>query len=221
MTARITRSEAWVTLLGAAEPGAHLIEDALRRAPYLVAADGAASYALAAGHVPDQVIGDLDSLSDAARAAVPHNRITHVPEQDTPDFEKCLGRIDAPLVLATGFTGGRLDHTLAVLSTLVRQTHAPCLIFDETDVIFAAPPKLRIELEPGTRVSLFPMTRVTGRSEGLFWPIAGLDFAPDGQIGTSNQATGPIELTFYMPGMVVIVPRSALDLVLAALRPPD
>lgn len=211
----------WVTLLGGADPSPDCIATALRHAPMMVAADGAANHAISAGYVPDRVVGDLDSLSDDARARIPADRIEHVGEQDTTDFEKCLTRIDAPLVLATGVTGRRLDHALAVLNTLVRHQTRPCIVFDDHDVIFAAPPKIRLDLEAGTRVSLFPLARVTGRSEGLYWPINGLDFSPDSQIGTSNRATGPVDLTFHIPGMLIILPRAALDVSLRALAPAD
>ena len=58
---------------------------------------------------------------------------------------------------------------------------------------------------------------MTGRSQGLRWPIDGLDFAPSGRIGTSNEVTGPVVLVFDGPGMLVITPREALEQVSAAL----
>ena len=57
--------------------------------------------------IPSAVIGDLDSLSDAARAAFA-NLLHHIPEQDTVDFEKALTNVSAPLIYALGFAGGRL-----------------------------------------------------------------------------------------------------------------
>jgi thiamine pyrophosphokinase len=78
------------------------------------------------------------------------------------------------------------------------------------------PPRLAIDLPPGTRVSLFPMAPVTGRSEGLRWPIAGIPFAPAGRIGTSNEATGPVRLAMDGPGMIAVLPARALDALLAA-----
>jgi thiamine pyrophosphokinase len=72
-------------------------------------------------------------------------------------------------------------------------------------------------MRSGDRFSLFPMAGVTGRSEGLKWPIAGLQFAPDARGGTSNQALGPVRLQMDGPGMLVIVPRARLDVALAGL----
>jgi thiamine pyrophosphokinase len=65
---------------------------------------------------------------------------------------------------------------------------------------------------------LFPMARVTGRSTGLEWPIAGLIFAPDGVIGTSNRVVARrVTLEFDAPGMLVILPRRRLDAAIRAL----
>ena len=81
---------------------------------------GGRARALAAGIVPQAVIGDLDSISEAGRAAIPPGRLHRVAEQETTDFEKALRHIAAPFVLGVGFAGTRIDHLLAALTTLVR-----------------------------------------------------------------------------------------------------
>jgi len=76
-----------------------------------------------------------------------------------------------------------------------------------------------LELSPGEVFSLFPMAPVRGTSTGLEWPIAGLDFAPAGRIGTSNRvAASRVELSFDAPGMLVILPRRRLDAAIRAIR---
>lgn len=217
MSADIVQSYNPVTLLGAGEVAADDLHAALALAPVLVAADGGANIAQDHGLMPDRVIGDLDSIRPALRAALPPERVLHVPEQDTTDFEKCLMRIDAPFILGVGFTGARVDHLLAVWNALVRHPRRRCLILGPEDVAFAAPRHLRLDLAPGTRVSLFPMARVGGTSLGLRWPIDGLNLAPDGRVGTSNVATGPVDLRFHDDGMLVIVPRDALTAAIAAV----
>ena len=70
----------------------------------------------------------------------------------------------------------------------------------------------------GTRLSLFPMAPVTGRSTGLRWPVDGIGLAPNGHVGTSNQALGgPVTLSFDGPGMLVILPLVALGQVVRIL----
>lgn len=212
----VLHSRVGVTLIGggALQPGD--LELALGHAPCLVAADGGADAALALGHMPVRAIGDLDSISDAARAALGPDRLLHVAEQDSTDFTKALTRIEAPFVIATGFSGRRLDHTLAALNVMVRHRHLPCIMLTAEDVAFAVPPQLDLPLAPGTRVSLFPMGPAQGRSTGLLWPIEGIAFAPDGPIGTSNAALGPVTLAVTGP-VIGLLPRDCLDLALAAL----
>ncbi|MFY0634883.1 MAG: thiamine diphosphokinase [Vannielia sp.] len=215
MAALLIDSPDIITLLGGGEVNEACLDAALIHAPRVVAADGGADAALAHGLRPEAVIGDFDSLSPAARAALAPETLHHVAEQDSTDFEKVLQRVRAPMLLAVGFLGRRLDHQLAALTTLVRHHHQPCLLLGADDIAFAAPPDIALDLPAGTRLSLYPLAEVTGRSEGLEWPIDGLAFAPAGRIGTSNRTTGPLRLSFDAPGMVVITPPEALDALLA------
>lgn len=214
----IVQSTMPVTLVGGGELAAQDLGAALVRAPFMVAADGGANVAVEAGFVPDAVIGDMDSVRPEVLAAIPPERVHLIAEQETTDFEKCLSRIAAPYVLGLGFTGARVDHLLAVWNALVRHVARRCLILGPRDVAFAAPRELHLDLASGTRLSLFPMRGLTARGEGLAWPVEGLDFDPAGRVGTSNQATGPVRLCFSDEGMLVILPRSALDAAIAALR---
>ncbi|WBU65401.1 thiamine diphosphokinase [Paracoccus aerodenitrificans] len=207
------------TLIGGGKVTSDDLETALARAPVLVAADGGADAAIALGRVPDLAIGDFDSISEPARAALGPSRLLHIAEQDSTDFAKALGHIKARFVLAIGFSGRRLDHTLAALNVMIRHREPPCLMLAAEDIAFLTPPELSLPLSPGTRVSLFPLGPSRGRSQGLRWPIDGLEFSPGGRVGTSNEATGPVHLTMEGP-MLTMLPREALDLALAALTAP-
>ncbi len=213
----IFRSDAPVTLVGGGPCPAALLRRTQRTAPGLVAADGGARACLRAGLMPDAVIGDFDSLRPEDRAAIPEGRLHPIAEQDTTDFDKALRSIAAPLVLALGFTGARLDHGLAVMNALVRSPQ-PCIVIGPRDVAFHLPRPVTLRLRAGDRISLFPMARVTGRSTGLHWPIDGLDLSPDGPIATSNRATGPAAVTPDGPGLIAILPRPRLPAAIAALR---
>lgn len=222
MKPALLQSPDGVTLVGGGPVSTRDLRLSLRRAPGLAAADSGADRLLAAGLMPEAVIGDLDSLSPAGRARIPPDRLHLIPEQATTDFDKALRSIEAPFVLALGFTGARIDHGLAVLNTLVRLRTRPCILVGPKDVTLAAPPgRLRLQMTPGETLSLFPFAAVTGRSTGLEWPIDGLDFAPDGFIGTSNRVSAPeVTLEFDAPGMVVILPRRRLDAAIRAIRRP-
>lgn len=207
-----------VTLIGAGPVNKGILADAVRIAPYLVAADGGAELAQKYGKTPKKVIGDLDSVDRAILAKFPAGTVHRIDEQESTDFDKCLRNISAPLVVGVGFIGGRADHQLAALHSLVRHSDRSCVLLGPEDVVFHARAKQTLELEPGTRVSLFPLARVSGRSAGLKWPINGLEFEPGQKIGTSNRSTvGQVVLEVDGPGMLVIVPRAAFARVVGAL----
>jgi thiamine pyrophosphokinase len=216
---RIVETPLGVTLIGGAPTTAATLSRALSQAPILVAADGGADRALAHGLMPEAVIGDIDSLDPASRARIGAHRIHRIVEQDSTDFDKCLRSIAAPFVIAAGFSGGRTDHHLAALNGLVRRPVPPCILLDENDLCLNLPARLVLDLPAGTRLSLFPMAPVGGRSRGLAWPIDGIDFAPWARIGTSNAATGgEVVLEIDAPGMLLILPAGHLPAAIAALR---
>ncbi|WP_353471387.1 thiamine diphosphokinase [Salipiger sp. H15] len=211
MNSGLIRSQSPVLLVGGGDCPAELLEPLLARSAIRVAADGGAAALLGAGVTPDAVIGDLDSLSAADRARIPADRVHRIAEQDSTDFDKCLRNIDAPLVLAAGFLGARLDHQLAAMTVLARRPDRPCLLVGREDVVALCPPDLTLELPVGSRFSLFPMGPVGGTSRGLRWPIDGLRFAPDRVTGTSNETDAPrVALSLDAPKMLVILPAQAL-----------
>lgn len=206
-----------ITLVGGGPSDSGDLELALARAPRIVAADGGAKAVLAAGAMPEAVIGDFDSLSEVDKAKIPPERLFRVHDQDRTDFDKALHNIDAPLVLGVGFLGGRIDHQLAAFNTLLSFPDKPCILIGPLEIVFHVPRQMDLDLHAGDVVSLFPMIPVSGRSTGLQWPIDGLHLVPGGRIGTSNAATGPIRLEMDGPGALGVVPRTALDAVMRAI----
>lgn len=167
------------------------------------------------------VIGDLDSIDITENWLKSGVEIRHIAEQETTDFEKCLRETEAPLYLAAGFLGGRTDHALAAMQALLTFANKRVLLVAEEDVTFLLPSELDLALPAGTRVSLLPLRRVTGRtSEGLRWNVAGLRMAPGGRTGVSNEMTGRrLRLSFDGPGLLVTVPLSELEHLAAAFLP--
>ncbi len=206
-----------VTLIGGGEVTSANLSKSLQLAPDLVAADGGANRALELGHMPDAVIGDFDSVADAARLTIPQDRQFVISEQETTDFEKCLDHVDAPGFLAVGFLGQRVDHELAALNAIAARPEKRVILIGAHDIIFVAPPSLAMTLPEGSRFSLVPMGPVRGTSQGLQWPLEGIEFTPTGRIGTSNRVTGPVRVAFEGAPMLVILPIEALDQAILAV----
>ncbi len=179
-----------VLLLGGAEVPVGQLHSQLARGFALVAADGGANQLLGSEVIPDAIIGDMDSLTHRDNwARRCHTR--QIAEQNSTDFEKCLYSTRAPWYLALGFCGQRLDHTLESLHLLVRylRTHNVMLL-SEDDVILVCDESVQLEMSPGTRLSIFPLSDVSfTSSSGLLYPLHGLKMAIGSAIGTSNSVS--------------------------------
>lgn len=162
-------------------------------APFItgfVGVDGGADHLLTRGISPMAVIGDLDSLSAQARTTFA-DCLWHIPEQETTDFEKALTRVSAPLIIALGFTGNRLDHTLAALNVMARNPDRAVFLVDADDVSYMVPQGIStVDLPAGTRVSLMPLGDVRASVAGVAWPFTDWALHPVGRTSASNMATG-------------------------------
>lgn len=216
MNQAIVESSGGITLVGGGPVPAGLFRMAVQRAPVVAAADSGADRCQRLGVVPEAVIGDMDSISAPVRASL-GARVHPIAEQDSTDFDKALRSVRARFVLAVGFMGARADHELAAFNVLVRRPEL-CLMLGPADVVFHVPRRFEMDLPKGERFSLFPMTEVTGESDGLDWPINGLVLSPMGRTSTSNRTSGGrVSLRLSGPGMLGILPRRRLDAVLQAL----
>jgi thiamine pyrophosphokinase len=180
-----------LAIVGGGSVNPALLAELADRGVTLVGADGGGDAIGAAGLTPAAIIGDLDSLVDRAGWET-RTRVIHLPEQITTDFQKALRSTVAPVTLALGMTGKRLDHTLAALSAVLQ--YAPerkLLLVDEVDVALAVVGPIRFEAGVRERVSIHPLLPIRFlHSTGLFYPMDGLTLAPGALIGTSNEGTG-------------------------------
>ncbi len=200
--------------------GAPIADDAISAVFSLVnsfvGVDGGADHLLAAGVTPAAVIGDLDSLSNEARATFAQ-QLRFIAEQSTTDFEKALTRVSASVVLGLGFTGGRLDHALSVLNVLARHPERAVLLLDAHDVSFVAPlGRITFAVLPATRISLMSLGEAKVTFSGVRWPFAQTRMTPDGFSSPSNEATGG-EVTIETDGpLLVTLPRDLLAVAMKA-----
>ena len=221
MNQAIVFSQAPVLLVGGAHGDNAQLEQLLTEIETVVAADSGADWLRSVGRLPDALIGDLDSVSDSTRAALPESAVHHIAEQDSTDFDKAVRSIAAPLIVGIGFLGGQVDHLLAVMTVMARYPDRAIMLVGDHDVVAHVPPKIDLPLTKGTRVSLYPMRAVSGTSVGLHWPIDGLDLSPVERVGTSNRADGSVSLTAQEPGLLLILPLSERSVLEQALMQAD
>lgn len=182
----------------------------------LICADGGVNTAAEYGYTPALVIGDLDSLGDAARAAVPDDLQISVIDQNATDMEKALhhavtkGVTTADLI---GFTGRRTDHTLWNLSQL--KTFADRielrLLDDYCEIRLVSPGGIRFDADSGQKLSLCPFAGpVSGiETRGLKWELLGDTLGPE-RAGISNEVTaGPVEIRVGEGDLLLVIQRDS------------
>ena len=209
-----------ICIVGGARISEAVFRGALSFCRKVVAVDSGADFLLQQGIVPEVVLGDLDSLSDQARNAFA-DRLCPIPEQATTDFEKMVMRVSAPCLLALGFTGGRLDHTLSVLNAMVRYPEQPVVLVDEDDASFVAGAgRTMLELEVGTRISVMPVGAARAVTlDGVMWPFEDQPMSLDGFTSPSNAACGGTVTLRTSDPVLVTLPREQLaDALKAAVR---
>jgi thiamine pyrophosphokinase len=208
-----------LVIVGGGTVDAELLRELHASGARLVAADGGADSIAAVGLRPEAIIGDLDSLENP-QGWLGRTRMLQISEQDTTDFEKALYSTRAPVTVAVGVTGRRLDHTLAALDAVGRYAARRCIILvDEHDLALALTGAFAFTVAPGERVSVHPLAPVTfRRSDGLEYPLDAVKLAPGLRTGTSNAAiAGPFSLTpeegVHAPYLLILDRRHLLPLI--------
>lgn len=205
-----------VCLVGGAPLGNTAISTVLDEVSLFVGVDRGADHLLAAGVTPALVVGDLDSLSDDARATFAAV-LCQIDEQSTTDFEKALSSVAAPAVLCLGFTGGRIDHALSVLNVMARNVHRAIILADENDVcFFARMGKTSFNVPSKTRVSIMPLGPAVVTVTGLEWPFVDQLMTPAEFTSPSNAALGGRVMVDTDGPVLLTLPRAFLQTALKA-----
>jgi len=193
-------------LAGEPLPGA-VLQAWCDSAELVLAADGGADRVLAVGRRPHRVVGDLDSLSEAARTL--GLEVIHDADQDSTDCDKLLrlaGSVGAASVTLACVEGGYLDHLLAVLASAARSPLGVRLAL-RTGVawVLRGPTTTAIRTRPGRRVSLLPLTRCHGVGlQGVRWALSGATLDWLGLVSVSNRAESDSVLATIGEGCAVL-----------------
>lgn len=166
----------------------------------VIAADGGTRHLRRLDHLPDVVIGDLDSLRPENRAWLEEAGVQmHVYPHDKNETDLELALLHAVShheegdILVFGAQGGRLDQTLANILLLahpalagrrvelVEQYQKAWLVTDRTEIVG----------EVGDTVSLIPLGGdvLVIETTGLRWPLSNEVLAFGPARGVSNEMT--------------------------------
>lgn len=174
--------------------GGDMRPELLRRwadsADVLLAADAGADRLMDAGAKPSLILGDLDSLSERARAS--GVEVLPIDDQDSTDCDKllrvCADRGYEEVTLAS-VEGDSLDHLIATVYSAVRASVRVRLALRTGIGVVLHPGSFSLDTKPGRRVSVLPIVPCTGVClEGVRWPLCGSSMSPDGLVSVSNEA---------------------------------
>lgn len=206
-----------VTLIGNGPFNKRDLTLAKSLAPFVVAADGGGNALYQTSTKAEAIVGDMDSVSNETIKLYPLDKRYKIKCQDTTDFEKCLGLIEAPKLLGVGFLEGRLDHQLANLSALVKFPHQKCILIGLNDICFLCPEEFSINLPIKTVISIYPMGQTSGFSTGLKYPLDDLNLDPARKVGTSNEVISKVKLRFRERLILIILSKKYLTNVLEVI----
>jgi len=193
-------------IVGAGEMGGARID--YKEGDYLIAADGGYREVIAQGLKPDLAVGDFDSLG-----TVPENEevVQHPVMKDDTDmmlavklgFEKGYKKF-----FIYGALGGRLDHTLANIQTVmyIANRGGQGWIIGDCCITAIHNGEARFRADAEGVISVFCLSgEAKGVSiEGLLYPLHDHTMLSDIALGVSNEFTGSPSCVSVKEGTLVI-----------------
>lgn len=191
------------------QPG-NWLKKLAKETDFILAADGGANAALAAGIKPHAVIGDLDSLSARTHRLLKNIPILKIDRQDNTDLEKALDWLvkhkfaDVTIV---GATGGRLDFTLGNI-LLVRPylKHLHITFQGPNWILYPCLCGGSFSVQKGARLSLIALSYCRGVTlTGCRYPLTRQNIGRK-HIGRtlSNQATASNVSLSFLSGFLLV-----------------
>jgi len=206
--------------LNGAPDSERLVRAVAGRADLIVAADGGARYALAAGIVPDLVVGDMDSLGeDLARDARRRGAELdlHPARKDKMDGHLAVlaagerGATAADFVCAAGEKPGAVFAVPHILLAAERIGIRSAVVAD-WGRMFVLEAGLRVvEGAAGDSVSIFPFSgQATGVTlEGMAYPLQNASLQPGDTLGFHNELLGTEAKVGVQSGTLLVVQENA------------
>ena len=188
----------------------HLPTDA-----YIIAADSGYAHAIAMGFVPNELVGDMDSILavDLTDAHDSNVLITEYPtDKDLTDTEiaiaSALARQSTHITVVSG-GGDRFDHVLGMVHSLAScaGTVDTTLFIGTARVSYVSYTKeFQLNTQPGDIVSLIPLGGDnTVTTTGLQWELTNDTLQSFASRGVSNIATSESVSISVTDGLLAVI----------------
>jgi thiamine pyrophosphokinase len=187
----------------------------LASAAAILAANGGTCHLFRLQHLPDVVIGDLDSLPQEVQEWLEAAHVTiHVYPHDKNETDLELALLHAVShyeddVQIFGALGGRLDQTLANILLLahpaLRERHIE--LRTEHQHAWLVTGRTEIAGKAGDTVSLVPVAGdvLVKSTTGLRWPLTNKILSVGPALGVSNEMTGSTAIVEIESGILLLI----------------
>ena len=197
-----------------------LIRAVARRADLVVAADGGARYALAAGIVPDLVVGDMDSLGEDLALEVERRGASlerHPARKDMMDGHLAVlaagerGVSSADFLCAAGEKPGAVFAVPHILLAAERIGMRSAVVADWGRMFVIEGRPRVVAGSARDSVSIFPLSGpATGVTlEGMSYPLEEADLYPGDTLGFHNELIGTEARVSVERGALLVVQETS------------
>ncbi len=200
---------------GEIEGGVEWIRPYLKQATAVIAANGGSRHLFALRHLPDIVIGDMDSLSGEVKtwlAAKNTSFVEYPSAKDETDLELALifaVRHYPDDLLLFGMLGGRLDQTLAniLLLTHPRLNGRRVQLITANERAWLIRTEDQVQGQVGDLVSLIPLGGDVhiGETRGLQWALHDEILSAGLARGISNVLVAPTAFISVQSGSLLCI----------------
>lgn len=179
---------------------------------FLICADGGADSARKLGIIPDYIIGDLDSVSDATlKFFMNKTKIIQIKRQNDTDVEKCLKfaiRKKYKEAVLLGAIGDRLDHSFCNLGIVIKFFNKIRIrIISDKSILTPYSGKVDLSTVVGETISLYGFNERTKiSSKGLKYPLKKTRLPFGKRESTSNTAVDK-KINLRIDGGVIFIIR--------------
>jgi thiamine pyrophosphokinase len=193
-----------------------------RRAGLVVAADGGARYALAAGIVPDLIVGDMDSLGEDLALEIEDRGAElerHPESKDKMDGHLAVlaaGERGATAVDFVCAYGGKPGAAFAVPHILLAAERIGLLstVVADWGRMFVVEAGFRaVEGALGDGVSIFPLSGPASgvTLDGMAYPLQNASLEPGDTLGFHNELLGAEAKVSVQSGALLVVQENAQE----------
>lgn len=164
---------------------------------FIVVADGGIKNLVGTDIIPDEVLGDFDSIDEEGKSFIEKNNIKvekYPSRKDFTDTELCLEVLlkkGADDIIILGATGTRLDHmfsSMFLLERLKKESVAGKFIDDYNEVSFISNETVEVKKNKYKYLSIVPVSKeVCLTLKGTEYEVENLKFNRFTTIAVSNE----------------------------------